>query len=144
MVEAEMSYHSVYPSWDGPLVVIYLFLYLFISAPTTAFTWLSTFCTLHLSSTPLPGQQGSNMYEYIIQKEVSLPDLAKILRLADHFYPRPAELYTQILDSSCLTQFEFIKKSAKKLMRMNNESSTYSISSIFSTHILFVMPKIRL
>jgi hypothetical protein len=49
----KVSYHTVYPnpSWDGPSVVCYLFLYLFICAPTIAFTWLSTFCTLHLSST---------------------------------------------------------------------------------------------
>jgi len=51
MVEAENKYHTVYPSWDGPSVVCYLFLYLFICVPTTSFTWLSTFCTLQLSST---------------------------------------------------------------------------------------------
>jgi hypothetical protein len=26
MVEAENKYHTVYPSWDGPSVVCYLFL----------------------------------------------------------------------------------------------------------------------
>ncbi len=36
---------------------------------------------------PLPGQQAR-----IVQKEVSLPELAKISRLADHSYPRQAEL----------------------------------------------------
>jgi hypothetical protein len=46
-----MSYHTVYPSWDGPSVVCYLFLYLFICVPTIAFTGLSTFCTEHFSST---------------------------------------------------------------------------------------------
>jgi len=51
MVEAENKYHTVYPSWDGPSVVCYLFLYLFICVPTTSCTWLSTFCTLQLSST---------------------------------------------------------------------------------------------
>ncbi len=34
----KMSYHTFYPSWDGPSVVCYLFLYLFICAPTIAFT----------------------------------------------------------------------------------------------------------
>jgi hypothetical protein len=47
----KMSYNTVYPSWDGPSVVCYLFLYLFICVPTTSCTWLSTFCTLQLSST---------------------------------------------------------------------------------------------
>ncbi len=51
MVEAENKYHTVYHSWDGPSVVCYLFLYLFICVPTTSCTWLSTFCTLQLSST---------------------------------------------------------------------------------------------
>ncbi len=40
---------SAYPSWDGPSVC-YLFLHLFIWAPSTAFTWLSTFCTVHYIS----------------------------------------------------------------------------------------------
>jgi hypothetical protein len=30
MVEAENKYHTFYPIWDGPSVVCYLFLYLFI------------------------------------------------------------------------------------------------------------------
>ncbi len=47
----KMSYHTVYPSGDGPSVVCYLFLYLFICVPTTSCTWLSTFCTLQLSRT---------------------------------------------------------------------------------------------
>ncbi len=34
----KMSYHTVYPSWDGPSVVCYLFLHLFICAPIIAFT----------------------------------------------------------------------------------------------------------
>ncbi len=33
-----MSYHTVYFSWNGPSVVCYLFLHLFICAPTIAFT----------------------------------------------------------------------------------------------------------
>jgi hypothetical protein len=36
-----------YPSWDCPAVVCHLFLYSFLCAPTTAFTW---FCTLQFSS----------------------------------------------------------------------------------------------
>ncbi len=50
MGKLKMSYHTVYPSWYCPVVVCPLFLYSFISAPTTAFTWLSKFCTLQLSS----------------------------------------------------------------------------------------------
>jgi hypothetical protein len=45
-----MSYHIAYPNWDCPAVVCHLFLYTFIWAPTTAFTWLSKFCTLQVSS----------------------------------------------------------------------------------------------
>ncbi len=45
-----MSYHTAYPNWDSQTVVCHLFLYSFICAPTTAFTWLSKFCTLQLSS----------------------------------------------------------------------------------------------
>ncbi len=44
------SYHTVYPSWDCPAVVCHLFLYSFICAPKTKFTWLSKFRTLQLSS----------------------------------------------------------------------------------------------
>ncbi len=35
----KMSYHTVSPRWDGPPVVCHLFLYLFICALTTAFSW---------------------------------------------------------------------------------------------------------
>ncbi len=44
----KMSYHTAYPSWECP--VVHLFLYSFIYLPTTAFTWLSKFCTSQLSS----------------------------------------------------------------------------------------------
>ncbi len=53
MVEAENelpTYHIAYPNWDPQAVVCHLFLYSFISAPTTAFTWLSKFCTIQISS----------------------------------------------------------------------------------------------
>ncbi len=46
----KMSYHTVYPSWDCPAIVCYLFLYSFICAPTATFTWLSKFCKGQLSS----------------------------------------------------------------------------------------------
>ncbi len=45
-----MSYHTAYPNWDCQAVVCHLFLYLFICAPTTTFTWLSNLCTSQLSS----------------------------------------------------------------------------------------------
>jgi hypothetical protein len=41
----KMSYHTTYPSWDCLAVVCHRFLYSFICAPTTAFTWLSKFYT---------------------------------------------------------------------------------------------------
>ncbi len=49
----KMSYHTAYPNCDCPAVVCHvchLFLYSFICAQTTAFTWLSKFCTLQLPS----------------------------------------------------------------------------------------------
>ena len=46
----KMSYHTSYPNWDSWAVVCHLFLYSLICATTTAFTWLSKFCTLQLSS----------------------------------------------------------------------------------------------
>jgi hypothetical protein len=49
-----MIYHTAYPNWDSQAVVSHLFLYSFMSAPTTAFTWLSKFCTLQLSNVFLP------------------------------------------------------------------------------------------
>ncbi len=48
------SYHTAYPNWDCPADVCHLFLFSFICAPTTAFTWLSKFCTLQLYSVFLP------------------------------------------------------------------------------------------
>ncbi len=45
------------PSLDGPTVVYHLFLYLFICASTTTFTWLSKFCTSQLSSNFYPSQE---------------------------------------------------------------------------------------
>ncbi len=38
-----MSYHTTYPNWDSQAVVCHLFLYSFICALATAFTWLSNF-----------------------------------------------------------------------------------------------------
>jgi hypothetical protein len=46
----KMSYHTAYSNWDSQAVVCHLFLYSFICAATTAFTWLSKFCTLQHSS----------------------------------------------------------------------------------------------
>ncbi len=66
----KMIYHTVYPCWDGPSVVCYLFLYLFISAPTTAFTWLSTFCIIHLSSTFYLSQDTSLVQGFIFEGDL--------------------------------------------------------------------------
>jgi hypothetical protein len=74
----KMSYHTVYPSWDGPSVVCYLFLFLFICAPTTAFTLLSTFCTLHLFSTFYLPQDTSWVQGFIFEGELQFPKLFKM------------------------------------------------------------------
>ena len=74
----KMSYHTVYPSWDGPSVVCYLFLYLFICAPTIAFTWLSTFCTLHLSSTFCLSQDTIWVQGFIIEGDLQFSKLFKM------------------------------------------------------------------
>ncbi len=74
----KMSYHTVYPSWDGPSVVCYLFLYLFICAPTNAFTWLSTFCTLHLSSTFCLSQDTIWVQGFIIEGDLQFSKLFKM------------------------------------------------------------------
>jgi hypothetical protein len=73
-----MSYHPVYPSWDGPFVVCNLFLYLSISAPTTAFTWLSTFCTLHLSSTFYLSHDTSWVQGFIFEGDLQFSKLFKM------------------------------------------------------------------
>ncbi len=73
-----MSYQTVYPSWDGPSVVWYLFLYLFICAPTTAFTWLSTFCTLHLSCTFYLSQDTSWVQGFIFGGDLQFSKLFKM------------------------------------------------------------------
>jgi hypothetical protein len=69
-----MSYHTVYPSW----VVWQLFLYLFICVPTTAFTWLSTFCTWHLSSTFYLSQDTSWVQGFIFEEELQFSKLFKM------------------------------------------------------------------
>ena len=46
----KMSYHTAYPNWDSQSVVCHLFLYSFICAATTAYTWLSKFCPIQISS----------------------------------------------------------------------------------------------
>ena len=46
----KMSYHTAYPNWESQAVVCHLFLYSLICAATTAFTWLSKFCTIQISS----------------------------------------------------------------------------------------------
>ncbi len=74
----KMSYHTVYPSWDGPSVVGYLFLYLFICAPTTAFTWLSIFSTLHLSSTFYLSQDASWVQGFIFEGKLQFLKLFKM------------------------------------------------------------------
>ena len=74
----KMSYHTVYPSWDGPSVVCYLFLHLFICAPTIAFTWLSTFCTLHLSSTFYLSQDTIWVQGFIFEGDLQFSKLFKM------------------------------------------------------------------
>ncbi len=67
-----------YPSWDGPSVVCYLFLYLFICAPTIAFTLLSTFCTLHLSSTFYLSQDTLWVQGFIFEGDLQFSKLFKV------------------------------------------------------------------
>ncbi len=74
----KMSYHTVYPSWDGPSVVCYLFLHLFICAPTIAFTWLPTFCTLHLSSTFYLSQDTKRVQGFIFEGDLQFSKLFKM------------------------------------------------------------------
>jgi hypothetical protein len=73
-----MSYHTVYPSWDDPSVVCYLFLYLFVCAPTTAFSRLSTFCTLQLSSTFYLFQDTSWVQDFIFEGDLQFSKLFKM------------------------------------------------------------------
>ncbi len=78
-----MSYHTVYPRWDSPSVVWSLFLYLFICAPTTAFTWLSTFCTLHFSSTFYLSQDTSWVQGFIFEGDLQFSKLFKMTIFKD-------------------------------------------------------------
>jgi hypothetical protein len=59
-------------------LVSYLFLYLFICAPTTAFTCLSTFCTLHLSSTFYLSQDTSLVQGFIFEGDLQFSNLFKM------------------------------------------------------------------
>ncbi len=60
----KMSSHTAYPIWNCPAVVSHLFLYSFICTPATAFTWLSKFCTLQLSSVFLPTYLGTLLVHF--------------------------------------------------------------------------------
>ena len=74
----KMSYHTAYPSWDCPAVVCHLFLYSFIYAPTTSFTWLSKIWTSQLSSVFLTILGPLLVQGFIFEKG---PTIFKFLRI---------------------------------------------------------------
>ncbi len=73
MVEAEneLQYCLSYLGWS--ICCLLLFFYLFICAPTTAFTWLSKFFTLNISSTFHLTVQG-----YIFEGDLQVSKLVKM------------------------------------------------------------------
>jgi hypothetical protein len=69
------SYLTVYPSWDGPSVVCYLFLYLLVCALLTAFT---TLIALHLSSSFYLSQDTSRVQGFIFEGDLQFLKLFKM------------------------------------------------------------------